>query len=57
MTGIAILHEEKLACYNWKNQKITQVKFMFLLFKLALGYYGNNHSGYGVNPMVIPVHQ
>ena len=30
---------------------------MLFVFKLVLGYYGNKHLGYVVNPMAITIHQ
>ena len=60
VTGTAIMHKDTLAqwpCYNWKKtEKIHKLNVCFAKFKLMLGFYGNKHSGYVVNPMA-PEHQ
>ena len=59
MTGTAIIHEATLA--QWlvtigKNKKMHKLNVRFAKFKLMLGFYGNKHLGYVVNPMA-PEHQ
>ena len=59
MTGIAIMHEDKLA--QWlvtigKTNKIHKLNVGFVNFKSMLGFYDNKHLGYVVNPMA-PEHQ
>ena len=54
MTGTAIMHEDTLA--QWlvtigKKQKMYKLNVCFAKFKLMLGFYGNKHAGYVVNPM------
>ena len=54
MTGTAIMHEDTLA--QWlvtigKKQKMYKLNVCFTKFKLMLGFYGNKHAGYVVNPM------
>ena len=56
MTGIAIMHEDTPAQWLVTIGK-KYISYMYVFkFKLMLGFYGNKHSGYVVNPMAPEYH-